>query len=235
MPSRRVVVTGAGSGTGAAVARLIAQTRPVALVGRRADRLQDVADGIEAAGGDASIHPADLTRVTAEELLAQIGPISDLVCAAGLNTPRRDWGGHVGTEFDAIITTNLSSVAHLISAALPQLRESAGSVVLVSSLSAWMTSPGAGYAYRASKMGLRALTEALNEQEAVHGVRGMLVLPGDIDSEFLTQRPSVPGDEARKKMLSPEDVATAVVYALTAPPHLRIDELVITPLGTVNR
>lgn len=233
--NRRVLITGAGSGTGAAAALAIAATHEVVLVGRREDRLQSVAASVRERGGRADVVACDLTATPAAELLEKAGPVTDIVCAAGLNTPRRAWNDIVAEEFRAIVSTNLTSVAELVSAALPALRAARGTVVIVSSLSAWMTSPGAGVAYRASKMGLRALSDGLNEQEAVHGVRASLVLPGDIDSDFLSLRPQTPDAEARRKMLSPDDVASAIAFALDAPRHLRIDELVITPLGTVDR
>ncbi len=176
-----------------------------------------------------------MTARPAGEVLAEAGRCDDLVLAAGLNAQRRTWAEQQIEEFKAIGDTNLVSVADIVGAALPQLRRSHGTISIISSLSAWMTSPGAGVAYRASKMALRALPDALNEQEAVHGVRAGLIMPGDIDTEFLWHRPAPPGAAPRQSMLGPEDVARAVAFTLTSPPHVRIDELVITPLGTIPR
>lgn len=232
---RRVLITGAASGTGAACAAALAPTHDVVLVGRRRERLDEVAKIARNRGASAQVIEADVTVRSAADVLAEASGIHDLVLAAGLNTPRRTWADQSMDEFRAIVDTNLVAVADLVGAALPRLRETHGTISIISSLSAWMTSPGAGVAYRASKMALRALTDAVNEQESVHGVRAGLVLPGDIDTEFLEQRPTPPGTEPRMSMLSADDVASAVVFTLTAPPHVRIDELVITPLGTVPR
>lgn len=232
---RRVLITGAASGTGAACAVALAPTHDVVLVGRRRARLDEVAAAARAQGAAAQVVEADVTVRSAAEVLADAGAVDDLVLAAGLNARRRTWADQTIEEFRAIVDTNLVSVADLVGVALPRLRRSGGTISIISSLSAWMTSPGAGVAYRASKMALRALTDALNEQEAGNGVRAGLVLPGDIDTEFLEHRPDPPGAEPRTSMLSADDVARAVVFALTAPPHVRIDELVITPLGNQPR
>jgi len=232
---RRALITGAASGTGAACALALAPTHDVVLVGRRRGRLEDVAEQARERGATAQVVEADVTRRDGADLLAEAGRVDDLVLAAGLNARRRTWADQTTDEFRAIIDTNLVSVADLVGAALPSMRERGGTISIISSLSAWMTSPGAGVAYRASKMALRALTDALNEQEAVHGVRAGLIMPGDIDTEFLEHRPAPPGAQPRMSMLAAEDVAAAVVFALTAPAHVRIDELVITPLGSVQR
>lgn len=232
--NRRVLITGAGSGIGAATALALASTHDLILVGRRPSKLDEVVRLVEAQGGRALAVTWDVND-DAAELMRRVGTVTDLVLSAGLNSPRRTWADQQMDEVRDVINTNLISVTDLITAALPSLREAAGTVVAVSSLSAWTASPGAGVAYRASKMGLRALTEALNEQEAVHGVRAGIILPGDIDSEFLSHRPHPPGADPRRSMLDGRDVARAVHFMLTCPPHLRIDELVITPLGTVER
>lgn len=229
-----MLVTGAGSGTGAASALALAASHDLVLVGRRQGRLDEVAARVESVGTSAQTIAWDV-RTDAAGLLARAGTVTDLVLAAGLNTARRAWRDQLSTEFRDVVETNLLAVADIIAAALPQLRAAHGSIAVVSSLSAWTHSPGAGVAYRASKSGLRALTDSLNEQEAEHGVRASLICPGDIDTDFLLQRPSPPGAEPRRSMLSPDDVASAIVFAVNSPRHLRIDELVISPLGTVER
>jgi len=205
------------------------------LVGRRAERLETVAAGVRAGGGVADTLVWDVTSGDAPQMLAAAGHVDDFVLAAGLNSPRRTWSDQLMNEFRAVLDTNLLAVADIITAALPSLRRTQGTVCIVSSVSAWTASPGAGVAYRASKMALRALTDALSEQESQHGVRAGLVLPGDIDTEFLSHRPAPPAEQRRRSMLAPEDVARAVAFMVTSPPHVRIDELVITPVGSVER
>ena len=106
-----------------------------------------------------------------------------------------------------------------------------GQVVVISSYSAWRFSPHSGVAYAASKTALGALCESLNEQEATHGVRACHLCPGDVDSDFLALRPQVPDEQARAAMLTPDDVARSVMFVLESPPHVRVDELVISPVS----
>ena len=89
--------------------------------------------------------------------------------------------------------------------------------------------PDAGAAYSASKTALGPLVATLNAQENRHGIRACHLCPGDVDSDFLDRRPTVPGAGERAVMLSPEDVGRAVAFVLTSPPHVVIDELVISP------
>jgi NADP-dependent 3-hydroxy acid dehydrogenase YdfG len=116
-----------------------------------------------------------------------------------------------------------------VQVALPDLREHAGLVVAISSIAAWTFSPGAGVAYSASKTAVAALCRSLNAQEWRAGVRATHLCPGDVDTDFLAMRPEVPDAAGRVGMLQPDDVARAVAFVLDSPPHVRIDELVITP------
>ncbi|MDN5820683.1 MAG: SDR family NAD(P)-dependent oxidoreductase, partial [Brachybacterium sp.] len=99
----------------------------------------------------------------------------------------------------------------------------------ISSYAAWRFSPDAGTAYSASKTALGPLAATLNAQEARHGIRACHLCPGDVDSDFLDQRPLVPGDTDRAVMLTAEDIGRAVSFVLTSPPRVVIDELVISP------
>ena len=230
-------VVGAGSGMGRAAALAAARTgRAVALSGRRADRLEQVAEEVAAGGGRALVLPGDATeegwaRGTAGAITAALGRIDELVVAAGLNTPRRAWADQSMQELAAVVDTNLVAAARAIDAALPALRVRGGTVVVVSSYSAWTSSPGAGVAYSASKTALGPLVRTLNAQEGGAGVRATHLCPGDVDTDFLAQRPVVPDADARSVMLTPEDVARSVLHVLDAPLHVRIDELVISPIA----
>jgi NADP-dependent 3-hydroxy acid dehydrogenase YdfG len=102
---------------------------------------------------------------------------------------------------------------------------------VISSYAGWRFSAGAGVAYSASKTALSSLCQSLNAQEAAAGVRACHVCPGDVDTDFLAQRPEVPGAEARTVMLTAHDVARAVQFVLDSPAHVRVDELVISPVS----
>jgi NADP-dependent 3-hydroxy acid dehydrogenase YdfG len=208
----------------------------VALSGRRRAPLEELAEEIRAAGGAALVVPLDVgDREAVREAAAQItdglGGIDALALAAGLNAPRRRWDDQDLADFDAILTTNLTAVASTVDAALPSLRERGGQVVVISSYAGWSFQPGAGVAYSASKTALGSLVRTLNQQEAGHGVRACHLCPGDVATDFLDQRPTVPGAEARARMLTAEDIARTACFVLDSPPHVRIDELVVSPVS----
>lgn len=234
---RTVWITGAGSGMGRATALQAARAGwAVALSGRRPAPLEQLAGEIRAGGGTALALPLDVqdraaVRETAAQVAERLGGIDALVLAAGLNAPQRRWDDQDLAQFDAILATNLTAVANAIDAALPRLRERDGQVVVISSYAGWSFQPGAGVAYSASKTALGSLVRTLNQQEAAHGVRACHLCPGDVATDFLDQRPSVPDAEARARMLSAEDIARTVCFVLDSPGHVRIDELALSPVS----
>lgn len=236
---RVVWVTGAGSGMGRASAVAAAASgRRVALSGRRADALEQTAQRIvEAGGSDPLVLPLDVTDAEALDaaharIASELGYVDELVLAAGLNAPQRTWADQTMADFARIVDTNLVAVARTIDLVLPGMRATRhGTIVVVSSISAWRLSPGAGVAYTASKRGLKALTETINGQEGHNGIRATLLLPGDVDSEFLRLRPAEPDAATRARMLTPEDIARTVQFVLDSPPQLTIDEMVVSPTG----
>lgn len=230
-------VTGAGSGIGRAAA--VAAAGPharVALTGRRPEPLGETAALVERAGGQVLVLPLDArdpdaVRAAHDQIATTWGGVTDLVLTAGLNAPARSWGDQSLTDVDAIVATNLTAVITMVDAALPDLRaRGCGHVVVVSSYAAWRFSPLAGVAYAASKTALAAVCASLNAAEAGHGIRACHLCPGDVDTDFLALRPEVPDADARAQMLTPDDVAAAIMFVLDSPPHVRIDELVISPV-----
>jgi NADP-dependent 3-hydroxy acid dehydrogenase YdfG len=234
--TRSVWITGAGSGVGRAVALSAAAAGArVVLTGRRAEALAATASLVQQDGGTALELPCDTTQADALEqayasLRSQWGPPTDLVLSAGLNAPHRYWRDQSMTEFRAIVDTNLTAAASAVHLALPDLRAAGGGVIVfLSSVSGWQFSPDAGVAYSASKTAVGSLAAHLNAQENRNGVRACAVCPGDIDSDFLSLRPVVPGTTDREQMLSADDVARTVQFVLDSPPEVCINELVVTP------
>lgn len=237
-PSRRTLwITGGGSGMGRASAlAAAAQGWNVAVSGRRAERLESLVEEIATAGGHALAVPLDVRdraaiTAAAQQVTEHFGRLDGLVLAAGMNAPRRRWEDQSMGEFEAILAINLTAVAATIDAALPELRRCGGTVIAISSYAGWSHQGGAGVAYSASKTAVSSLLRTLNQQEALHGIRACHLCPGDVATDFLEQRPEVPDAAARAVMLSAEDIARTVGFVLESPPHVRIDELVISPLS----
>lgn len=231
---RRVLwITGGGSGMGRAVARsAVAAGWAVAVSGRRAGAVQETTAGLGEAALAVPLDVRDGAAVAAARarVVGHFGRLDGLVLAAGLNTPRRRWDDQSIATFHDVVATNLGAPATVIDAALPDLRATGGVVVAVSSYSGWSFHPSAGVAYSASKTALGSLVRTLNAQEADHGVRACHLCPGDVATEFLQQRPEVPDEAALAAMLTAEDVARTVQFVLDSPPHVRIDELVVSPV-----
>ncbi|MEW1959910.1 SDR family NAD(P)-dependent oxidoreductase [Kineococcus sp. NPDC059986] len=226
-------ITGAGSGMGRAVARsAVAAGWTVALSGRRADALHETA---VAAGGTCLELPLDVrdgeaVRAARERVVGEFGRIDGLVLAAGRNTPRRNWDDQEIATFHDVVAVNLGAVVTVLDATLPDLRASSGVAVVVSSYAGWSFHPSAGVAYSASKTALGSVVRTLNATEAGHGVRACHLCPGDVATDFLDQRPNVPDAAARERMLTPDDIARTVQFVLDSPAHVRIDELVVSPV-----
>jgi NADP-dependent 3-hydroxy acid dehydrogenase YdfG len=230
-----VWVVGAGSGMGRACALDLAEHgRRVAVSGRRSEALDAVATAVALADHEAIALPLDVGDAAAVErahaaILEQWGRLDALVLASGMNVPERSWQDLRMSELEQVVDTNLLGVARIMEAALPSLRRRGGVVVVLSSIAAWRFSPGSGVAYSASKTALGALCQSLNHDEAANGVRACHLCPGDVNTDFLEHRPRVPDAAARSAMLQPDDVARVVRFVLDSPPHVRIDELVLTP------
>lgn len=237
--SRVLWITGAGSGMGRAAAVAAAAGRRVVLSGRREDALAETAKLVEHAGGESMVVPLDAREpdsiAQAHATIGSIwGQVNDLVLSAGLNSARRTWADQSMEEVESVISTNLNGVLRTIDVVLPDLRASGGGqVIVVSSYSAWKFTPYAGVAYSASKLALAAVCQTLNVQEASNFVRACHLCPGDVDSDFLLHRPVVPAAEARSAMLDPQDIGRVVNFLLESPPHVRIDELVISPISQI--
>ena len=228
-----VIGGGSGIGRAAAIAAAASGAR-VVVSGRRAESLDETA---QLAGGAVTAIPFDATDAAAlaaahASITGTVGAVTELVVAAGLNTPQRFWRDQSMTEFQRIVDTNLTAVARAIDVVLPSMRDAArGTIVVVSSYAGWLPTANSGVAYSASKTALASLCVQLNLQEGASGIRATHLCPGDVDSDFLGMRPVVPDEAARQRMLRPEDVARAIQFVIDSPPHVRIDELVITPTG----
>jgi NADP-dependent 3-hydroxy acid dehydrogenase YdfG len=230
-----MVLTGAGSGVGRAVARVFARDGwRLALIGRRADALRDTAAGLQGAA-DVVILPCDVgdpeaVKTMAAAVLARFGHVDVLVNAAGTNIPRRSWRELQHVDYHALMSANLHGAFYCVEAFLPGMRERGnGTVVNINSEAGRLASPKAGVAYVASKFGLAGLTQSLNAEERGNGIRAISIFPGDIDTPILDKRPQPPTAEARIHMLKPEDIAECVKLAVTLPPRAVIEELVIRP------
>ncbi len=200
---RVAIVTGGGSGIGAATGRLLAQRGlKVALVGRRLEPLQAVVEEVEAAGGAAFAVPADLADPSAPSAivgaaLEQAGRLDVIVNNAATYRLRK-FGEWTREDVEAHLAVNVRTPFMLIQAALPALRRSpVAAVVNVSSAAAVMCRPGQA-AYGLTKAALEHMTKQLAFELAPDGIRVNCVRPGPTDTSI---HHAVPNPEERLQTL----------------------------------
>ena len=230
------LVTGAGTGMGEACAlALAADGAAVALVGRTAAPLERVAGLVRAKGSDALVAPADVAvaadvRGVIDAVVARFGRIDVLVNSAGTNTARRSFDDTADGDWDAVIATNLTGLFRVSQAVLPIMRRrGGGTIVNISSLAGKGAVPIAGVAYSASKMGVAALTQMINLEQWRHGIRATTIYPGETLTPLLSRRPVPVPPERHALILQPEDIGSTVLFVVTQPPRVLIEEIVVRP------
>lgn len=233
-------ITGGATGIGLETARSLAVAGAhVVLSGRRQAELDAAvqtlkAEGLKASAAQLDVADAEAVSRVAGDILAQHGRIDTLVCSAGTNVPNRFWSTLTPEAFAKVTAINLNGVAFCVSAVLPAMRAAgAGTIVVVSSWAGWRYLSFTGAGYGATKMGLAPLVESINDQEGSHGIRATMLCPGEVATPILRTRPVPPSEQDIERMLKPQDVADAVAYVVTAPRHVCLNEIVISP--TWNR
>jgi NAD(P)-dependent dehydrogenase (short-subunit alcohol dehydrogenase family) len=234
--NKTVVVTGAGSGVGKAVALALARENwRVALIGRRRQALDETIALAGKKRANLMAFPCDIGSNTAvekmaREVLAQFKSVELLVNAAGTNAPRRSLRELSLKDYRLMIDTNLNGAYFCVQAFLPEMRaRQSGTIVNIVSDAAKQASAKAGPAYVMSKFGLAGLTQSINAEEKAAGIRACAIFPGDIDTPLLNFRASPPSADARKTMLQSEDIAACVLLAVNLPPRAVVEEILIRP------
>ena len=231
LSGRRAIVTGASSGIGRSTARrLAAAGAEVHLVARREERLVELAREL---GPGATHATADVRDADAVARLFE-GQRFDLVVAnAGLSRGVAPLHEGVFEDWNTMLDTNVKGLLHTVRAALPALRElGRGDLVVLGSVAGRQVYPG-GNVYNASKHAVRAIYEALRLDEVGSGIRFTTVDPGLVETEFsvvrLGSQKAADGVYEGMTPLTPDDVADAIHYAVTRPPHVNIGEMVLWP------
>ncbi len=235
LTNKTVLVTGGGSGIGAASAQaLLNEGAKVAIAGRDQKKLDDVAKTL---GNPASLFAiaADVSeqkKVAAlvAKVAEKFGPIDILVNNAGTNLKERTFRELTPEAWDRLIRTNLDGAFYAIHAVMPtMLARKDGLIINIVSVAGKRASPLGGAAYAASKFGQAALGLCLAAEEKDAGIRVCNIYPGEVDTPILVHRPQPISEEHRAKILRPEDVAEAVRFVALLPPHVSVPELVIKP------
>jgi len=225
-----LVVTGAGRGIGAAVARKLAALGAAAvLLGRTKSTLDETARAIIDAGGKTEVIPCDVTvlhqlEYAAARVDSTFGRLDILVNNAGVGGFNDPLHNLLPEDWDRILNTNLRGVYYAIRTFAPiMIRAYSGHIINISSLAGKNALPN-GAAYAASKWGLNGLTYSVAEELRTHNVRASVICPGSVDTELSPHAGKDP-----TKMLQPEDVAHAVAMLVTQAPQSFISEVLLRP------
>jgi 3-oxoacyl-[acyl-carrier protein] reductase len=224
------VVTGAGTGIGAAIARKLAQLGAVTLLcGRRRAPLESRAAAIAQSGGRAEIAECDVVDLRSVESLAarverDFSRIDILINNAGVGSFAGPLHQMPPESWERVLNTNLRGVYFCIRSFAPMMiRANSGHVVNISSLAGKNPLPN-GAAYAASKWGLNGLSYSVAEELRSHNIRVSVICPGSVHTEL---SPHTGKDE--KKMLQPEDVAHVVAMLVTQKPRSFVCEVLLRP------
>jgi NADP-dependent 3-hydroxy acid dehydrogenase YdfG len=237
------LVTGASSGIGAAAASaLAAQGAAVAMAARRKDRLDALAGVIEQDGGTALVLEADVTderqaAAAVGRTVAELGRLDTLVNNAGVMLLGPAVGAPL-SEWQRMVELNVLGVLYCAHAALPHLLESAergprhvADMVNISSVAGRVARSGSGV-YNMTKHGVGAFSEALRQEVTKRHVRVSLVEPGATSTELVGHnRPEVL-ENLRSQIgarMEADDIADAIVYIVTRPRHVAVNEMLIRP------
>jgi NADP-dependent 3-hydroxy acid dehydrogenase YdfG len=234
-----VAITGASSGIGEATALACASAgAAVALAARRIERIQALAQRIAAEGGRAIAVPTDVgeeeqARSFVRRAHEELGRLDVLVNNAGVmllgpieNAPTEDWR--------RMIHANVFGVLYCTHAALPIMREQgAGHIVNMSSVAGRFARANTGV-YNLTKWGVGAFSEALRQECVATNVRVTLIEPGMVATELASHNtPETLKQMARRfegvAPLAAEDIANAVLYAISQPQNVSVNELLVRP------
>lgn len=239
------LVTGASSGIGEATALSLAeQGAAVAIAARRVDRLTDLAGRIEAAGGRALVLECDVTDQAqaagaVERTVAELGRLDTLVNNAGVmllgpteSAPVEEWTRMVELNVLGLMYCAHAALPHLLQAAQDGDRQ-VSDMVNISSVAGRVARTGSGV-YNATKFGVGAFSESLRQEFTTRHLRVSLVEPGAVETELASHnRPEVQESIAKRfsqmERLQSEDIAGAVLYVVTRPRHVAVNEVLIRP------
>ena len=233
-------VTGAGSGIGQAASVAFARAGVrLALTGRGRDALEQTAELVRDAGGEAIVAPADMRRAEEVEqawnaVHSAYGRCDILLNSAGLNVPKRSWSEIEPASSDAVIGADLNGPFYASRAVLPTMRaQRDGLIIQISSWAGRYVSQLTGPAYAAAKHGLVALSESLNQEECKYGIRSCCMCPGEVATPILDKRPVPVTAEDKARMLQSEDMAETILFVARLPASVCVNEILISP--TWNR
>ena len=222
------VVTGAGSGIGEAIATLLHEEGvKVILAGRNKDKLQNVANQL--AQDSVKVVPTDVTKKEEVDELIKIaqqtfGGLDIVINSAGQMLSSKITDYQVD-EWDSMIDVNIKGTLYTAQAALPtMLEQSSGHLINIASISGFEVTKSSTI-YSATKAAVHTITQGLEKELAKTGVKVTSISPGMVDTAITAAY-----NPTDRKKLEPQDIAEAVLYPLTQPKHVNVNEITVRPV-----
>ena len=225
MPEPVFLITGASSGIGAATAQHAAEAGyRLVLAARSADRLTQLVDQLggpeRAIGVRCDVTEWDQQRAVVDEAIDRFGRVDVAFANAGFGAAR-GFLKESAEHWKSMVLTNVYGAALTIRATLPALIEARGHLLLTGSVAGRRALPGS--LYSATKWAVTAMGESLRQEVSGTGIRVTLIEPGSVDTPFF--------DNPVSNALEPGDIARAVMYAVSQPPHVDVNEILVRPTG----
>ncbi len=232
------LVTGASSGIGEAAARaLAAEGAKVALAARRKDRLDALAAELGGLAIETDVTDREQAAGAVERTVSELGRLDIVINNAGVmllgpivDAPVEEWDRMIDLNLKGLLYTAHAALPHLLRAAQEGPREVAD-LVNISSVAGRRVGQGGGI-YQLTKHGVGVFSEALRQEVTARHVRSSLVEPGATESELVTHvREEVRSNlnPSSIQILRAEDIADAIVYIVTRPRHMAVNEILIRP------
>ena len=235
-----VIITGASSGIGYATALSLAKEGAKLVVGaRRTDRLDDLVKEIEKIGGQVLSQKLDVTKKSncddlVNTAIKKWGKVDVIINNAGL-MPLSFIKNLKVDEWDQMVDVNIKGVLYCTAAVLPHMREAkSGHVINISSVAGRIVFP-AGSVYCATKHAVTAFSEGLRQELSPrNNIRVTTIAPGVVSTELtntITDESLEKFVETSKQMeaLKAEDIASAIIFAISAPNHVSVNEILVRP------
>lgn len=222
------VVTGAGSGIGEAITTLLHEEgAKVVLAGRNKEKLQNVANQLSQ--DNVKVVPTDVTNKEEVDELIKIaqqtfGRLDIIINSAGQMLSSKITDYQVD-EWDSMIDVNIKGTLYTAQAALPtMLEQSSGHLINIASISGFEVTK-ISTIYSATKAAVHTITQGLEKELAKTGVKVTSISPGMVDTAITAAY-----NPSDRKKLDPQDIAEAVLYALTQPSHVNVNEITVRPV-----
>ncbi|KKI90558.1 oxidoreductase [Bacillus sp. SA1-12] len=233
-----ILLTGASSGIGEAAAKVLSSKgAKVVLAARRQERLRNLKLALEKEGGTVEYKVTNVTSQEQMEELARFtidtfGKIDVLINNAGI-MPLSFLHEKKVEEWDQMIDVNIKGVLYGIGAVLPYMRkQKQGHIIDVSSVTGHIVRK-TWAVYSGTKFAVRAITEALRQEEAANNIRTTIICPGGVKTELVNTisnediKESI--NESLQFALPPEAIAHSILYAISQPEHTAVNEIIVRP------